>query len=137
MPGYFWLYAHNKGGVKLNDKRKKNGQFRKGNNGKLGFKHSLESKKKMSRSAWEGGRTRRHGYVLVYIPTHPSAVCGYVREHRVIMEAHIGRYLKPEERVHHVNGIKDDNGIENLKLLKNEAEHAKIHNNFGRIKSCV
>lgn len=67
---------------------------------------------------WKGGRNIiRGGYVEIYCPNHPFARGGkYVREHRLIMENYLGRYLERWEVVHHINGIKDDNRIENLEL---------------------
>jgi hypothetical protein len=76
---------------------------------------------------WTGGR-RKHsaGYVEAYAPGHPSSVRNFVLEHRLIMEKQIGRYLHTWEIVHHVNGIKTDNRIENLELT-NRVEHARLH----------
>ncbi len=70
-------------------------------------------------SQWKGGRVAADkGYILVATPGHPNAHKNgnYVYEHRLVMEAHLGRYLQKGETVHHKNGIKDDNRIENLEL---------------------
>jgi hypothetical protein len=58
----------------------------------------------------------KEGYILIYKPDHPSKNNSYVLEHRLVMEKIIGRYLLPNENVHHKNGIRDDNRPENLEL---------------------
>ena len=72
--------------------------------------------------SWKGGRSIKSdsGYVLIRQLTHPfSKSNGYIFEHRLVMEDYIGRYLQPSEQVHHKNGVKTDNRIENLVLTKN------------------
>ncbi len=89
------------------------------------------SKKRMGKNnpMWKGGKIiTQHGYVLILFPNHPfSNSGGYILEHRLVMEKHLGRYLKPKEQTHHINGIKDDNRIENLMLFSNRKEHIKFH----------
>lgn len=87
---------------------------------------------------WKGGRWKNnYGYILVYKPGHPyynHQKGPYVFEHRLVIEQKIGRYLLPKERVHHINGIKDDNRPENLGLFSNQNEHIREHIHRGDIK---
>jgi hypothetical protein len=76
---------------------------------------------------WNGGRrVRPDGYVDVYSPGHPCAYKNRALEHRLVYESHIGRYLHPDEIVHHINENKSDNRIGNLELL-DRVKHAKHH----------
>jgi len=74
---------------------------------------------------WKGGRSEINGgYVRVYMPKHPNAMkSGYVLEHRLIMSEHLGHPLEAWEVVHHKNGIKNDNRIENLELYPQAGQH--------------
>ena len=77
---------------------------------------------------WKGGKYIDYkGYVRIYSPTHPFNNKKYVLEHRLVMEQHIGRYMNPEEIIHHINEIRTDNRIDNLMLLPNKKAHMAIH----------
>ena len=66
---------------------------------------------------WKGGRYyNRDGYVMVQCTVPGEKFRKRVGEHRLVMAEHLGRPLKPYETVHHINGIRDDNRIENLEL---------------------
>jgi hypothetical protein len=70
----------------------------------------------------------KSGYVLVYRPKHPYAnEKGYVREHRLVVEKKIGRFLNKEEVIHHINGKKAENSLKNLMLFSNHKEHMVFH----------
>ena len=61
-----------------------------------------------------------HGYHTITTPFNKHLV------HRIIMEQHLKRSLSPDELVHHINGIKIDNRLENLELVTRQS-HGKIH----------
>lgn len=67
---------------------------------------------------WRGGvTTDPEGYVWEWCPDDPRAKNGrYMRQHVLVMERHLGRKLRRGEFVHHINGIRSDNRIENLEL---------------------
>lgn len=73
---------------------------------------------------WKGGRVRGgNGYVYVLLPPDDpfrsmATKQGRVMEHRLVMAKAKGRPLARWEQVHHLNGVRDDNRIENLELWK-------------------
>ena len=79
--------------------------------------------------AWKGGRyVSPDGYVMVYLPEESFFVSMrvqglYVREHRLVMAQYLNRCLLPWEIVHHKNGIKTDNRLENLELIGCNGRH--------------
>ena len=92
---------------------------------------NVRSKAKSGENSWNFKGYRRRttkGYIVCYCPEHPFASTeGLVMEHRLVMESAIGCYIPKDFVVHHMNGIKDDNRIENLALMTQRA-HTILHN---------
>lgn len=121
--------------------------------GMFGKEHSLETKMKLSKK--NKGRRRspetiakisearsvkgigaksidRKGYVKIFFPDHPqSTKDGYIFEHRLVMECVLGRWLRKDEDVHHINGVRNDNRKENLMVMTSK-EHNAFHLNERR-----
>ena len=73
------------------------------------------------------GIVSKGDYNYAIVKNHPCCTkYGYVLEHRIVMENHIKRLLAPNEVVHHINGCKKDNRVENLEILSSSL-HAKHH----------
>ena len=109
----------------------------------IGCKHSEESINKFRKTMKDnkifcGNKNPRYkngkyktfkGYIEKLCPDHPYATRNYVKEHRLIIENILGRYLLPNETVHHINDKRDDNRIENLMVFTTRGTHQRFHIN--------
>ena len=75
--------------------------------------------------SWKGGiRVDKGGYILVHQPDHPfAAENGCVRQHRLVAEQKLGRYLRPTEVVHHIDEDPANNNPENLLVFETNGQH--------------
>lgn len=101
------------------------------------YPHMKKPKPKGENSkSWKGGvYTSSDGYKMVYIGNQngKSKWSNYRKEHLIIAEEKIGRPLKDNEIVHHIDGNKLNNNPDNLDVLSSESKHREAHNSLIEI----
>jgi uncharacterized protein (DUF1330 family) len=94
-----------------------------------------DSKKRELNPMWISGETMVAGYKQIKLQEHPhSNNQGYVFKHILVMEKILGRFLVEGETIHHINGKRDDNRPENLRLFKSNGEHTAYHHKIGSFR---
>lgn len=132
-PGKRYISGHNAKGRTLSAESR-----RRISVAKSGERHHYFGKRPPN---FVGRQVTVDGYVYVHAPEHPFAAKKMVMEHRLVLEDHLRRvepdspfltevdgvkYLARWVEVHHVNGIKDDNRVDNL-VAMTKRDHAKLH----------
>ena len=115
-----WLNTRKKNGYRPSiETRKKIGDMLRG--------RSYPERREENNLHWKGGKQfSGNGYIYLLKRDHPNCdKRGRFLEHRYIMEQKIGRYLLPKEEVDHINGIRNDNRIENLQIVTH-AENIRL-----------
>lgn len=80
----------------------------------------FDFKKERTPHNYRGWHFHSQGYITVMRRNNRKL------EHRMVMERHLGRVLSPREVIHHVNGHKTDNRIDNLEVMS-QSEHMRLH----------
>lgn len=99
-------------------------------------REKLSIARKGKKNPWFSGKINVNGYIMLYKPDHPmSNSGGYLYEHRKVMSEKLGRALNSKEIVHHKNGIKDDNRVENLEIVT-RLSHSQAHSGEVECPNC-
>ena len=103
-------------------------------------KYNLKARKMAgsNHGSWKGGRVIKRGYLAIWNPTHPRANnVGYVKEHILVMQKKLGRLIKREEHIHHIDFDKMNNNIKNLWLCDINKHHKAELSLYNLVKELV
>ena len=85
------------------------------------------------KQGYKKGYFKHYGYIYVLKPNHPNPTQGkYVKRSRLVMEKKLDRILESHEYIHHLNGIRDDDRLENLKIVT-LSQHNREHWNTKKM----
>jgi hypothetical protein len=113
-PGRKFVTGHNLHAPKTKEQREKIA---------ASLKRAWQTRKRMPIGST---RSDHNGYV--FVKTEHGA--SWAKQHVLVMEQSIGRKLRPGEQVHHINGVTDDNVLENLLLCSGPSDHMTVEGTF-------
>ena len=95
-------------------------------------------KKGENHSSWKGGSYISYdGYRMVYVPNPREEVKSnwehYRKEHVLVMERYLGRKVRVDEIIHHIDGDKLNNSIDNLDIMRKIKKHRQIHQSLQEL----
>ncbi len=84
--------------------------------------------------SWKGGTGLKHGYMTIYQPEHHRASSiKRTYEHILLLEKYIGRSITKEERIHHIDFVRNNNKLDNLFLCESDSKHKAIQQQYNEI----
>lgn len=101
-------------------------------------KFQIKNNPREKQFAWKGGESiHKSGYIMIRLKSNefPNKIGRYVMKHRFIMEEYLGKKISKNQDVHHINGDKQDNRIQNLIVLTKK-EHQNSHHKKYLPRKC-
>lgn len=99
--------------------------------------HWIKNRKGANAPKWKGGRTiDKDGYVMIRKPGYKASRHGYVYEHILVVEEHMGSSLPKGAVVHHKDSNKLNNSLDNLQIMESQSAHMELHMSLTALAEC-